>query len=188
MASKRRKKGCLYGLVLAFLVAAGVEAQGYPPEFSGAMLPGQVGPLDAAINLIEYQNVPYSMPGLYEYEWVGSFEGYPTGCWLDLDYLVRDGRIIGDAPMEWSNGRMFYWDPEMRAYARLAADPEVPWLIRFEVITINYTIDSGVYRQGVFEYSGSPPQWWVVSSFYPYWIYELKPYETMKLMQPNIVD
>lgn len=175
---KKRKLfgGVISSLVLMFVCGV-TSAQSYPPEFAGAMFNGSTLEIPVEMCLTSIENLPYSVPDpppCDESFWYGTFIGHPQASELALYFFIGNGRIVCSAPSIWRE-RIFPWNPDMQAYARLAANPETPWVVSFEVITIDWSFAFGTYREGVFVPSGHPPVWWVVSEDYALFEYNISP-------------
>jgi hypothetical protein len=106
--------------------------------------------------------------------YVGTFVGYPQAIRLALDFFVFGGRVICAAPSVWHE-RIFAWNPDIQAYASLTPDPERPWVVSFEIVTVDWSFGSATLREGVFVFEGHPPIQWFVSEDYPYIEYYIEP-------------
>jgi hypothetical protein len=132
-------------------------------------------PVEMCLTLAE--NLPYSVPDPPPCDdafWSGTFVGAPQASGLAIDFFVDGGRVVCAAPSVWHE-RIFAWNPDVQAYARLAADPEMPWVVSFEIVSIDWSFEFATYREGAFVFSGHPPVWWVVSEDHPYFEYLIRP-------------
>lgn len=172
---KKRKLIAAFAVLFLTLVSGSALGQSYPPEFAGAMFPESTGDVPVSLCMTLAENIPYSVPDMPPCEssfWFGNFVGWPSASELDIYFFVSGERIICVSPESWRR-RQFWWDADMQAYARLTPEPDLPWIVRFEVITVDFSMVSAVYREGAFAFSGHPPIWWVVSTDYPYFEYDL---------------
>jgi len=188
---KRRLIPLISALVTSFLVISSGFAlgQSYPPEFAGAMFNGNTGDVPVSLCMTRAENIPYSIPDMPPCDvsfWFGNFVGDSSASQLEIYFFISGERIICAGPYEWRN-RTFPWHPDVQAYSRLFPEPNMPWVVKFETISVDFSMEFAVYREGAFVFSGHPPVWWIVSEDYQYFEYLLSVSDYNLIGRTNII-